>query len=61
MVAKQYIYSCRCLKKRLNINEFDYEIEIIRKTELKEAIKRCKTFIYNKKWYDNVQLDEHLN
>ena len=54
LVAKQYMYRCRCLKLKLCIEEFKSEIGVIQLMEKEEVLRKNKVFLYNKRWYDTI-------
>ena len=52
LVAKQYIYSCKCLKRQLSICEFDYKLNLLKSMEKYIAIKNNCLSKFNKKWQE---------
>ena len=65
LVAVQYIYRNRCLKKQLSIHEFSREVNTTRNIEKYYAVKDNRIVKYFKKWdpvmYQELQAqNEHV-
>ena len=56
LIAKQYIYATKCLKRKLNFAEIMFKVNEYRTIELVSAIKANKKKIHQLKWsmYDKV-------
>ena len=50
LVAKQYVYRQRCLKRQINVFELKGKIKLIENTEKYIAIKNNRLAVHNKKW-----------
>ena len=60
MISKQYVYRCRCLKRKPSIVALTDEILLINKIELIEARRNRKYDHFNKRWSPvglNINLD----
>lgn len=53
-MAKQYIYVCRCLKKRLSLTEFIFKVEQKEQFEKAYAERQNNLHKHFKKWYGVV-------
>ena len=47
LLAKQYLYKSKCLKKVINVRELQAELDIVKKYEAQVAIKKGKTYLHN--------------
>ena len=53
-ITKQKMYTHKCLKKKLRVQEIIQEYEFIHKMEHSKAISTCTTKNYNARWPDKI-------
>ena len=60
VISKQCLYRWQCLKLNINVHDAIREILFVKNLEEKEAICQQKTRKYNKRWNENLEINQSI-